>query len=334
MTVLVTGGLGYIGSHTCVALMEAGHRVVILDNLCNTSAAVAGGIQEITGTEPATYTGDVADRDMLRKIFSEQEISAVVHFAALKSAPGSVEEPLRYYRNNLAGSLTLIEEMDRAGVRRMVFSSSACVYGISGSEPIPEDAPLTPENPYGWTKAMTEQILRDLCRADGRWSAVLLRYFNPVGAHKSGLIGEVPGDRPGNLMPRIVRVAAGLDEKITVTGTDYPTPDGTGVRDYIHVVDLAEGHTAALDYACAHTGAEVFNLGRGRGVSVLELIDGFERATGVPVPRVNMPRRPGDLAMYFADPAKAKRVLGWEARRGVEEMCADSWRFAERWLSK
>ena len=330
MNILVTGGLGYIGSHTCVELLAAGHEVVILDNLYNAKAAVHEGIRRITGKDVPLYVGTVLDSGLLHEIFRSFPIDAVMHFAGLKSVPESAADPVPYYRTNVAGALSLLEEMDACGCRRMIFSSSACVYGLSGSEPMREDFPLAPQNPYGRTKRMVEQILEDLCASDGRWCAMLLRYFNPVGAHESGLIGEALGERPGNLMPYITRVAAGLDPVLHVTGTDFPTPDGSGVRDYIHVTDLARGHVAALKRAAGVTGCHVYNLGRGCGCSVLEMVAAFERATGRSVPWEASPRRAGDLAMYFADVSKAEKELGWRAEKGLEAMCADAWRYAER----
>jgi len=330
MKILVTGGLGYIGSHTCVELLQAGHDVVILDNLYNAKAAVHDGIRAITGKDVPLYVGTVLDTDLLREIFRSFEIDAVMHFAGLKSVPESAADPIPYYRTNVSGALSLLEEMDAAGCRRMIFSSSACVYGLSGTEPMKEDFPLAPLNPYGRTKRMVEQILEDLCASDGRWSAMLLRYFNPIGAHESGLIGEALGDRPGNLMPYITRVAAGLDPVLHVTGTDFDTPDGSGVRDYIHVVDLARGHVAALDKAVSTPGCHVYNLGRGRGCSVLEMVHAFETATGKKVPWEASPRRAGDLAMYFADVSRAEKELNWKAEKSLEDMCADAWRYAER----
>ena len=330
MNVLVTGGLGYIGSHACVELLRAGHGVVILDNLYNAKSAVHGGIRQITGRDVPLYVGTVLDTGLLREIFKTNRIDAVMHFAGLKSVPESSADPVPYYRTNVAGTLSLLEEMDAADCRCFIFSSSACVYGLSGAEPMREDFPLSPQNPYGRTKRMVEIILEDLCASDGRWSAMALRYFNPVGAHESALIGEALGDRPGNLMPYITRVAAGLDPVLKVTGTDFDTPDGSGVRDYIHVVDLAKGHLAALDKAMQSTGYKVYNLGGDKGCSVLEMVAAFERATGRKVPWVAAPRREGDLAMYFADPSKAEAELGWRAEKSVEDMCADAWRYAER----
>lgn len=333
--ILVSGGLGYIGSHACVSLAEAGLEMVIVDSLVNSEEDVAGKIAELSGGKrPKVYIGSLSEKGLLERIFEENEISAVMHFAALKSVPESVEKPLSYYENNLGGILRMLRVMEENDCRTLIFSSSACVYAPSESAVLREDSPLSPTNPYGWTKLMTERILEDLCASDERWSAALLRYFNPVGAHPSGLIGEIPFGRPGNLMPRIVRAAAGLDEYLPVTGTDYPTPDGSGVRDYIHVMDLAEGHVSALKYAMEHRGAVAMNLGSGKGVSVLELIEAFERSTGVKVPWKSQPRRAGDLAAYYADPAKAWELLGWKTTRTIDEMCADSWRFAKKYLEE
>lgn len=330
MNILVTGGLGYIGAHACVELLRAGHEAVILDNLYNAKAEVHERIRTITGKDARLYAGSVLDAALLSEIFAENRIDAVMHFAGLKSVPESAEKPLEYYRVNVAGTLTLLEAMEAASCRCMIFSSSACVYGLSGSEPMREDFPLSPQNPYGRTKRMVEQILEDLCASDARWSAMSLRYFNPIGAHESGLIGEALGDRPGNLMPYITRVAAGKDPVLRVTGTDFDTPDGSGVRDYIHVTDLAQGHLAALEKAAKQPGYRVYNLGCGKGVSVLEMVSAFERATGKAVPWEAAPRRAGDLAMYFADPSRAEAELDWRTERDLETMCADAWRYAER----
>lgn len=330
MNILVTGGLGYIGSHACVELLEAGHEVLIIDNLYNAVPDAHENIQRITGREVPLYIGSVLDAQLLGEIFAAHKIDAVMHFAGFKSVPESVEKPLKYYRNNVTGTRTLLEAMEEAGCRCFIFSSSACVYGISGTEPLREDTPLSPTNPYGNTKRIVEMMLEDLCRADSHWSAMVLRYFNPVGAHESGLIGEAPGERPGNLMPHITRVAAGKQEALQVTGTDYDTPDGSGVRDYIHVTDLARGHVSALEKAARESGHHVYNLGCGKGVSVLEMVEAFERATGKAVPWVAAPRRSGDIAMFFADPSRAEAELGWRAEKDLDAMCADAWRYAER----
>jgi len=332
MKVLVTGGTGYIGSHTAVALIEAGHETILLDDLSNSREEVRDFIGQITGVTPQLYVGDVLDAGLLDKVFTEHTFDAVIHFAAKKSVPESAAEPLKYYENNVSGTISLCQAMKRHGCKKMVFSSSATVYGITSEEPIAEDAPLSPYNVYGNTKYVMEMMLQDLCASDGDWSVTLLRYFNPIGAHDSGLIGEVPTGVPGNLMPYITQVAAGIRPHLNVTGTDYNTPDGTGVRDYIHVVDLAKGHVKALDKATP--GCAIYNLGTGAGFSVMQIIKGFEAATGIGVPYVECPRRAGDLASYFADPSKAKRELGWEAERSIEDMCRTSWAFAEKYYRK
>ncbi len=325
MSVLLTGGCGFIGSHTAVELIESGHDVVIVDNFCNSKPAVLGRIKEITGKTPRLCVADVCDHAALTKIFRENKIDAVIHFAGLKAVAESVSKPIDYYQNNLGATLNLLRVMKENGCSRVIFSSSATVYGFAEKMPLTEDMPLSCTNPYGWTKLMGEQIFRDAAKADAGLSAVLLRYFNPVGAHPSGLIGEDPGDAPNNLMPRLLRVAVGTDEKLTVTGTDYPTHDGTGVRDYIHVCDLAKGHVAALEYSAKNSGAVAINLGTGHGYSVYDLISAFERVNGVKINYVNMPRRPGDVAVNYADPGKAKALLGWEAKAGLDDMVRDAW---------
>lgn len=331
MRVFVTGALGYIGSHTCVELLQAGHTVVLADDLSNAQRQTLLKIETITGLRPAFYPVDVADREALRQIFRAHEPEAVIHFAGFKAVGESCRLPLKYYRNNLDTTLSLLETMEEFSCKRLVFSSSATVYGAKNPVPYREDMPaVTATNPYGWTKLMIEQMLRDCCAAQSDFSAVLLRYFNPIGAHPSGLLGDDPNGIPNNLMPYLTRVAAGELDKLTVFGNDYPTPDGTGVRDYLHVVDLAGGHIKALDYAAGHTGAEVFNLGTGRGTSVLELLSVFTRVTGKSVPFVIGPRRPGDLAGIWADASKAERLLGWRAERTLEEMCRDSWYYLEK----
>ena len=331
MKVLVTGGAGFIGSHTCVELQKAGHEVVIVDNLSNAKADVIEKIQTITGIAPVFYQDDVCDRAALEKIFRAHRIDAVIHFAGLKAVGESCRIPLAYYRNNLDSTLTLMEVMAEFGCKKLVFSSSATVYGPENPVPYVESMPAhLATNPYGWTKIMIEQILRDYTAANPDFSAVLLRYFNPIGAHESGLLGEDPNGIPNNLMPYIPRVAAGKLEKLTVFGDDYPTPDGTGLRDYLHVVDLAKGHLKALEYAETHTGAEAFNLGTGRAVSVLELVHTFEKVNGVKVHHVIGPRRDGDLAKCWADTTKAKDVLGWTAEKTVEDMCRDTWNFVKK----
>jgi len=325
-TILLAGGAGFIGTHTAVALLEAGYDVVVADNLCNSGEAAVHAVEEIAGKRIGFAHIDVCDAQALDALFCAHAFAAVVHFAGLKAVGESVAQPLRYYRNNLDATMALLECMERHGVGRFVFSSSATVYG-EARPPIAETAPVGHcSNPYGWTKFMSEQIIRDYAAAHAGFSAVLLRYFNPVGAHESGRIGENPKDRPNNLMPLIVNAAFG-GETLRVFGNDYDTPDGTGVRDYLHVSDLAEGHVAALDYTRTHAGAEPINLGTGRGTSVLELIGAYERVNGVRVPCETAPRRPGDIAVCFADAHKAADVLGWKAKRGVEEMCRSAHRY-------
>ena len=328
--VLVTGGAGYIGSHTCVELLDAGHDLVVVDNLVNSSEEAIRRVRQITGREFPFYPIDLADRDALTEVFERHAIDAVIHFAGLKAVGESVAQPLRYYRNNLDSTLTLCEVMESFHVHRLVFSSSATVYGLPDRVPMTESFPLSCTNPYGWTKLMIEQILRDLQIARPEWSIALLRYFNPIGAHSSGRIGEDPLGIPNNLMPYIAQVAVGRRPFLQVFGTDYPTPDGTGVRDYIHVVDLAIGHRKALDYIVKNQGVEAINLGTGHGVSVLEMVAAFEQATGVSIPWQAAPRRPGDIAVSYADAAKAERLLDWTARRSLEEMCRDTWRWQQQ----
>lgn len=327
-SVLVTGGAGFIGSHTTVRLFEDGEDIVILDNFCNSSPDVIDRIREISGKEVRLYRGDMRDRRILDRIFTENDIEAVIHFAGLKAVGESVEKPLEYYDNNIGGTVTLLEAMREHGCRKMIFSSSATVYGNDNQVPFTEDMKTSATNPYGWTKVFIEHILEGVCVSDPGFSAVLLRYFNPIGAHESGLIGERPNGIPNNLMPYIVKVANGEYDHLNVFGDDYDTVDGTGVRDYIHVVDLADGHAAALRYARSHAGAETFNLGTGKGTSVLELVRAFEKASGKKVPYVIAPRRPGDIAECYADVTKAKEVLGWQAKYGIDEMCADNARWA------
>lgn len=327
MRLIVTGGAGYIGSHTCLALLEAGHEIAVIDNLCNSKEESLRRVQELTGKRLAFYRVDLQDGEALRRVFKGFPCDAVLHFAGLKAVGESVGMPLRYFRNNVGGTLELCEAMQEYGVRKLVFSSSATVYGDPARVPITEDAPLSATNPYGRSKLMIEGILGDLHVADPCWSIAILRYFNPVGAHPSGRMGEDPNGIPNNLVPYIARVAAGRLAKLSVFGADYPTPDGTGVRDYIHVVDLALGHVRALDKLAAGPGLYIYNLGTGRGYSVLEVVRAFAAASGREIPYEIIGRRPGDVAACYADPAKARRELGWEAKRGLEEMCADAWRW-------
>lgn len=327
--ILVTGGTGYIGSHTVVELMAAGYDVFVIDNLCNSKAAVLDRIQRIAGRKPAFAEMDIRDGDGLRALMAEQRFEAVMHFAGLKAVGESVSQPLRYYDNNVAGSVALFEAMHDAGIRQLVFSSSATVYGDPHSVPIREDFPLSATNPYGRSKLMIEDILRDLQISDASWRVALLRYFNPVGAHASGLIGEDPNGIPNNLMPYLTQVAAGKLKQLSVFGSDYPTPDGTGVRDYIHVVDLALGHVAALRALAQNPGGLTVNLGTGHGYSVLDMVNAFSKVSGRDVPYQLVARRPGDIAQCYADPALAQSLLGWQASRGIEEMCADAWRWQQ-----
>ena len=325
--ILVTGGTGYIGSHTVVELLAAGKDVLILDNYANSSPKVLERIAKISGRAPAFREGDIRDVDGLRALFAAHRIEAVIHFAGLKAVGESVEQPLTYYDNNVNGTLCLLQAMRQAGVRRLVFSSSATVYGDPHHVPIREDFPLQATNPYGRSKLMVEEMLRDLQRAEADWQIAILRYFNPVGAHPSGLIGENPNGIPNNLMPFVAQVAVGKRAQLSVFGNDYPTPDGTGVRDYIHVVDLAQGHLAALA-ALARSGQSLtVNLGAGQGYSVLDMVRAFEAASGRPVPYQIVARRAGDIATCYADPQLAGELLGWQARRGIGEMCADAWRW-------
>ncbi|PTT50763.1 UDP-glucose 4-epimerase GalE [Aeromonas sp. HMWF014] len=327
MNVLVTGGCGYIGSHTCLALQAAGMKPVVVDNLCNSKAGVLARIAAISGQQPVFYQGDIRDAVLLDRIFAEQQIDAVIHFAALKAVGESTRIPLDYYENNLSGTLTLLQAMKRAGVDSLVFSSSATVYGDPASTPIREDFPRSATNPYGRSKLIIEEILEDLQQAEPHWSMTLLRYFNPVGAHRSGSLGEDPQGIPNNLMPFLTQVAIGRRASLSVFGNDYPTVDGTGVRDYIHVMDLAEGHVKALQHCARQGGMHVYNLGTGQGQSVLQMVAAFEAASGRPLPYRIEPRRPGDIAECWADPAKAERELGWRASRDLATMCADSWRW-------
>ena len=330
MSVLLTGGAGYIGSHTAVAFLQAGVDVILADNYLNSSPKVLDRIETVTGKRPKMIEADVCDKAQVEKIFAENEITGVVHFAGLKAVGESVQKPLYYYRNNLDSALTVLEVMANHGCKQFVFSSSATVYGDQPA-PLYENAPVgNCSNPYGWTKFMIERILEGAAKADPALSVVLLRYFNPIGAHPSGLMGENPNGIPNNLMPYITQVAVGRREKLTVFGDDYDTPDGSGVRDYIHVCDLAEGHLAALRYAESHTGCEIFNLGTGHGVSVLEMVKTFIAVNGVDVPYVIGPRREGDLATVFAAPEKAETVLGWHAKRDLQDMCRDSWNWQKK----
>ena len=323
---MLAGGAGYIGSHTCVELIEAGHSVIIADNYSNSCPVAIERVEEITGTKIPHYEADVCDPEAVDRIFSENEIDAVIHFAGLKAVGESCEKPVMYYRNNIDSTLTLLEAMKRHNVNRFIFSSSATVYGTPKTVPLVETMPTgTPTNPYGWTKLMMEQILSDTAKANPEMSIVILRYFNPIGAHKSGRIGEDPNGIPNNLMPYITQVAAGRLPQLGVFGDDYPTHDGTGVRDYIHVVDLAKGHVKAIDYSSDHTGTEIVNLGTGTGYSVLDIVKAFERVNHITIPYVIKPRRAGDIAECYANAEKAEKVLGWKAELGLDEMCYDSW---------
>lgn len=328
MRILVTGGAGYIGSHTCVELLNLGYEVVVVDNLCNSSEESLNRVEKITGKKPVFYKADLLDRDALEEIFAKEPVDAVIHFAGLKAVGESVSKPLEYYHNNMTGTLVLCDVMRNHGVKQIIFSSSATVYGDPAFVPITEDCPKGQiTNPYGQTKSMLEQVLTDLHTADPEWSVILLRYFNPVGAHKSGLIGEDPAGIPNNLTPYITQVAVGKLKEVGVFGNDYDTPDGTGVRDYIHVVDLALGHVKALEKFKEESAVRIYNLGTGHGYSVLDMIAGFSKACGKEIPYAIKPRRPGDIATCYADPTKAKEELGWTAERGLEEMCEDGWRW-------
>ena len=328
MTILVTGGAGYIGSHTCVELLNAGYEIVVVDNLCNSSAKSLEVVEEITHKKVKFYETDLLDRAGLEDIFQKESIDAVIHFAGLKAVGESVQKPLEYYSNNLTGSLTLCDVMRKYGVKNIIFSSSATVYGNPAFIPITEECPKGEiTNPYGQTKGMLEQILTDIHVSDPEWNVVLLRYFNPIGAHPSGKIGEDPKGIPNNLVPYIAQVAVGKLDKLRVFGNDYDTPDGTGVRDYIHVVDLAIGHVKAIEKLKDKEGVSIYNLGTGRGYSVLEVLHAYEKACGKTLPYEINPRRAGDIATCYADPAKARQELGWSAERGIEQMCADSWKW-------
>ncbi|MCF2555513.1 UDP-glucose 4-epimerase GalE [Faecalicatena contorta] len=326
--ILITGGAGYIGSHTALELLNKGYEVVVYDNLSNSCEESIKRVEELTGKKIRFYEGDVLDETALTAMFEAEKVDAVIHCAALKAVGESVQKPLEYYHNNITGTLSLMNVMNKVGVKNIVFSSSATVYGNPAVMPITEDCPKGQcTNPYGWTKSMMEQIMSDLQKADPEWNVILLRYFNPVGAHKSGRIGEDPKGIPNNLMPYISQVAVGKLEKLGVFGDDYDTPDGTGVRDYIHVVDLAIGHVKAIEYIFTNPGLDIINLGTGRGYSVLEMVNAFSKASGKDVPYEIKPRREGDIAMCYADPAKAAKVLGWKAERGLDEMCEDTWRW-------
>lgn len=331
MKILVTGGAGYIGSHTCVELLQSGYEVVVIDNLCNSNAESLKRVETITGKNVTFYEGDVRDEALLKKIFSENQIACVIHFAGLKAVGESVAKPWMYYDNNLNSTLVLSKVMEEAGMKKIIFSSSATVYTADNEMPLREESRTgNCTNPYGWTKFMTEQILSGMAHADAQWSIALLRYFNPIGAHESGIIGEDPRGIPNNLMPYITQVAIGRREYLSVYGNDYDTHDGTGVRDYIHVVDLAKGHVAAVKYVMEHTGCEVFNLGTGMGCSVLDMVKAFNTANGLDLPYKIVERRPGDIATCYADPSKSEQVLGWKAEKDLNDMVRDSW----NWQSK
>ncbi len=330
MSVLVTGGAGYIGSHACVELLNSGFEIVVIDNLSNSNEEALSRVKEITGKSFKFYKEDLLDREALEEIFNKEEIDAVMHFAGLKAVGESVSQPIRYYHNNITGTLVLCEVMNKYGVKNLVFSSSATVYGNPHTVPIAEEFPLSATNPYGRTKLMIEEILRDLCIADNTWNIAILRYFNPIGAHSSGRIGEDPKGIPNNLVPYITQVAIGKRDKLSVYGNDYPTVDGTGVRDYIHVVDLVLGHLKALEKLRSKPGVVTYNLGTGRGYTVLEVVKAFSKTSEREIPYEIVARRPGDVAECYADPSKAKAELGWCAEKGLEEMCKDSW----NWQSK
>ena len=331
MKILVTGGAGYIGSHTCVELLEAGYDVVVVDNLYNASPKVIGRIKEITGKDVTFYEKDIRDLDAMNEIFAKEKPDTVIHFAGLKAVGESVRKPLEYYENNIAGTLTLCKAMRENGCKNIIFSSSATVYGNPAFIPITEECPKgVCTNPYGWTKHMLEQILTDIHTADPEWNVILLRYFNPIGAHKSGLIGEDPKGIPNNLLPYVAQVAVGKLPCLGVFGDDYDTPDGTGVRDYIHVVDLAKGHVKAINKIKENPGVKIYNLGTGKGYSVLDVVKAFEKACGKKIPVEITERRAGDIATSYADPSKAKKLLGWEATADLQQMCADSWRFTKQ----
>lgn len=331
MKILVTGGAGYIGSHTCVELLDAGYDVVVVDNLYNSSEKALERVKKITGKDLAFYEADICDRSAMDRIFDQEKIDAVIHFAGMKAVGESVVKPIEYYSNNMAGTLTLCDAMRKHGVKNIIFSSSATVYGDPAFVPITEECPKgTCTNPYGWTKWMLEQILIDIQKSDPEWNVILLRYFNPIGAHKSGLIGEDPKGIPNNLLPYVAQVAIGKLECLGVFGNDYDTPDGTGVRDYIHVADLAKGHVKALRKLEEKAGVSIYNLGTGNGYSVLQVVAAFEKACGHAIPYQIKPRRAGDIATCYCDPSKAKAELGWSAEYGIDEMCADSWNWQQK----
>jgi UDP-glucose 4-epimerase len=330
MSILVTGGAGYIGSHTCVELLNAGKSIVVVDNFCNSKPEAIRRITSITGKDFPFYKINLLDRDSLEKVFQENTIAAVVHFAGLKAVGESVRIPIAYYHNNLTGTFILVDLMTKYGVKKIVFSSSATVYGLNATPPCKETDPLAATNPYGSTKLFIEQILTDVYKSDNGWSVVLLRYFNPIGAHESGLIGEDPNGIPNNLVPYVAQVAIGRLKELSVFGNDYNTVDGTGVRDYIHVVDLAQGHLCAVDYCLGHTGVEAVNLGTGNGYSVLQVVEAFEKASERKIPYKIVGRREGDIDVCFADASKAKALFGWEAKLNIDRMCLDTWRFNEK----
>lgn len=331
MSILVTGGAGYIGSHTCLALLRGGYDVIIVDNLSNSKKESIARVEELAGKKLLFCQVDICKEEELERVFRENSVDAVIHFAGLKAVKESIDKPLEYYENNVGGTLTLCRVMGKCGCKKMVFSSSATVYNQSNVSPLTEDMPVgETTNPYGTTKYVIERILADLCKADKDWRVSRLRYFNPIGADKSGRIGEDPNGRPNNLVPFVAQVAVGKHDYVEVTGTDYPTPDGTGIRDYLHVSDLADGHIKALERLMNTPGCETFNLGTGKGSSVLEVIAAYERACGHTLPRVNKPRRDGDIAVCYSDPSKARELLGWKAEKSLDEMCADSWRWQQQ----
>ncbi|MCU4769092.1 UDP-glucose 4-epimerase GalE [Bacillus toyonensis] len=327
MAILITGGAGYIGSHTCIELLNNNYKIIVVDNLSNSSIESLNRVKEITGKQFKFYNESVLNREKMNEIFLENNIEAVIHFAGFKAVGESTTIPLTYYYNNIISTIILCDVMQKHNVKKFIFSSSATVYGIPKTSPITEEFPLSVTNPYGQTKLMIEQIMRDVAKADGEWSIALLRYFNPFGAHQSGRIGEDPNGIPNNLMPYVTQVAVGKLKELNIFGNDYPTKDGTGVRDYIHVVDLAKGHVKALEKVLETTGIDAYNLGTGKGYSVLEMVNAFEKVSGKKIPYKIIGRRSGDVAICFADVSKAKRELGWEAEYGLEEMCLDSWRW-------